>query len=337
MSNFAIVSTGAYLPEKCLTNDDLARTLPNTSDEWIFSHTGIRSRRIVSDDENASTMAVAASRKALERAGVAPEEIGTIILATATPDYGGFPATACVVQKELGAINSAAFDLTAGCSGFVYGLAVANGLGHSDDRPILLIGTEALSRIVDWNDYKTCVLFGDGAGAVVLKPVESDSEKPRGILGSYLRAKGAGTDALFREGGCRLPAEKRRLEEMGDFGQEGWPVIQMNGRAVFQFAVRAIEEVVVEILKKFELTIDDLRYIVPHQANSRIIQSSASRLGIDESRFFTNLERTANTSSASIPIALAEMDQRLLIEPGDLIMTVGFGAGLTYAGNLIRW
>ncbi len=331
MPKLVVAGTGAYLPEKRVTNEDLAQTLGETSDEWIFSHTGIRSRRIAADDEAASDMAYAACRRALEHAEISPEEIGTLILATATPDYGGFPSTACVVQDRLGLVNAAAFDVTAACSGFAYGLALADGLAHRDSRPKLVVGTELLSRITDWSDCKTCVLFGDGAGAVVLTSAPGNG---RGILGSYLGSDGTGTRVIYREGGVR---KSPNLDVDGKIGEMVFPTIQMNGRGVFNFAVKVMEEVITHFLTQFDLEIDDVHYIVPHQANYRIIRKAAARLGIDEKRFFLNLEETANTSSASIPIALSDMNDQGLLKRGDLIMTVGFGAGLTYAGNLLRW
>jgi 3-oxoacyl-[acyl-carrier-protein] synthase III len=338
MPKLAVVSTGAYLPERRVSNDDLAKFLPDTSDEWIYSHTGIRARRVAAEGETASEMATIASRAALKKAGIDAEELGAIVLATGMPDYPGFPSTACLVQEKLGATNAGAFDMTAACSGFSYGLAVADGLGQNEERPILLVGSELMSRMLDWTDCKTCVLFGDGAGAVVLQRTneEINPKRPRGVWGSYLGSKGSGARVLYCEEKDRSAGDHPdgRVAKMNGLGNLA---IRMNGRAVFQFAVRAIEEVICHLLEKYNLKMDDIAYIVPHQANSRIIHKAASRLKIGEDRFFLNLEETANTSSASIPLALAEMDQQNLIARGDMILTVGFGAGLTFGGNLICW
>jgi len=320
----AIAATGSYAPEKRISNDELAQRL-DTSDEWIFSHTGIRYRHMIADDQSNSDMAFAAAKAALDRAEVDPKDLGSIVVATCTPDFGGFPATACIVQDKLGATDVASLDVSAACSGFIYGLHVASGLAVSDPRPQLIIGSEVLTRVVNWEDRNTCVLFGDGAGAVVLK---NDESGERGIIDSHLGADGTGAMYLNLEGGTRAgqPAVT------GDR-----PYLGMDGRSVFNFAVKTIVKVIKHFLEKHNLTPDDVKYIVPHQANYRIIRAAASRQPIPEEKFYLNIEEYANTSAASIPIALDEMNRAELLNPGDLIITVGFGAGLTYGGNLIRW
>lgn len=320
----AIAATGSYVPEKRISNDELAQRL-DTSDEWIFSHTGIRFRHIIADDQSNSDIAYFAAKEALERAGVKPTDLGSIILATCTPDFGGFPATACLVQNMLGATDVASLDVSAACSGFIYGLQVASGLAVGDPRPLLVIGSEVLSRVVDWEDRDTCVLFGDGAGAVVLTV---DPSGERGIIDSLLGADGSGAMYLKLEGGTR--AGQPEL-----IGSRHY--LYMDGRSVFNFAVKTIVKVITHFLEKYNLSADDVKYVVPHQANYRIIRAAASRQPIPEEKFFINIEEYANTSAASIAIALDEMSRDGLLEPGDLIITVGFGAGLTYGGNLIRW
>lgn len=322
----AIRSVGSYLPKKRLSNDDLARTI-DTSDEWIYSHTGIRARRIAADEEATSDLAVAAAREALAAADLAAGSIDLIIVATGTPDFNGFPSTASIVQERLQATNAGAMDLTAACTGFVYGVeTAASFIKAGSARNVLVVGSETLSRIVDWKDRNTCVLFGDGAGAVVMSAEEGSG----GVLRSLLRSEGRGAeDLIIPCGGSRHPFQKgvTRGEEL---------CIQMNGRKVYTFAVRAIGETIEALLGK-ELTLADVAYIVPHQANVRIIEAAAERFAIEPSRFYVDIEEFANTSAASIPIALAEMNRKGLLKRGDLLLTIGFGAGLTYGGNLIRY
>lgn len=315
---------GGYLPPRRVTNEDLSRTL-DTSHEWIVSHTGICARHILADDQAPSSMAEEAARAALARAGVSPADLGLIIVATSTQDFGSFPTTACLLQGRFGAAQAAAFDLMAACTGFVYALEVArsmmmNGLG---ERPALVVGVEAMSRIVDWKDRNTCVLFGDGAGAVVL---ETTADENRGILGSYLRADGTGAEDLWAGGGLRYAPPRSEPR-----------IAHMNGRTVFNFAVRAMAEVVLHLLEQYRLDPNDVRYVVPHQANVRILQAAQKRIPVPPERFFVNIADVANTSAASIPLALAELDRNGRLAPGDLVITTGFGAGLTYGGNAIRW
>ena len=324
-----ILGLGAHIPEKIVTNEELASTV-DTSDEWIRSHTGIGKRHIIAEDKTTSDMAVGASLKAIEKAGIDKDEIGMIILATASGDYSTFPSTACVVQHKLDIKNAAAMDLSAGCTGFVYGLEVARSMILArTQKKVLVIGVEALSRITNWKDRDTCVLFGDGAGAAVLGLNESGDG--RGILDSFLGAEGDGYMHLMRKaGGAMHPFH------VGEYDEEDL-YISMNGRRVYGFAVRVNETIIKTLLKNNDLTVDDLTRIVPHQANLRIIQAAAKRLDIPMEKFFVIMEEYANTSAASIPIALNAMIERGELKKGDLILTAGFGAGLTYGGNLIRW
>lgn len=321
-----IRSTGTHIPERRMPNSELA-TLVDTTEEWIDSHTGIGARHLAADGVLTSDMAVDAARKALAKAGVEPREIDLIVVATATPDYFGFPATACIVQDKLGAYGSAAFDLGAGCTGFIYALDVASSMLEArKGRNALVIGAEALSRIVDWQDRSTCVLFGDGAGAAVISRIE---EAGRGLIASVLGAEGSGAMDLF------LIQEERNatFERAAPLV----PKISMNGKKVYDFAVKTITVLVKRLLHASAYRIEDFKWIVPHQANARIVQAAAKRLGVEESRFYLNMMEYANTSAASIPIALDEMNAKGMLQKGDLIMLVGFGAGLTYGAQAIRW
>lgn len=321
-----IASTGSWLPPRRVTNAELAQQL-DTTDEWIVSHTGIHARHIAAESETTAYAATQAARIALTRAGVSADELGAIILATSTPDYT-IPATACLVHRELKAGRSvAAFDIAAACTGFVYGLTVARGLMQHDPRPVLVIGADLMTRIVDWTDRNICVLFGDGAGAVVLKPGKGDN----GFHDSILRVDSDGFFSLTREGGTRLPfAGHADTPALG-------PFLYMEGKPVFNFAVKAIAEVVTELLDKAGLTLDHVKYIVPHQANLRIIHAAAKRLGTPTDKFFLNIDEVANTSAASIPLALDALVGADRLSSGDWLIFVGFGAGLTYGGTLVRW
>jgi 3-oxoacyl-[acyl-carrier-protein] synthase-3 len=321
-----IRSVGSYLPERIVTNDDLAKTI-DTSDEWIFSHTGIKRRRIAADSEATSDLAYEAAKSALERAALPASEIDLVIVATATPDYNGFPSTACIVQERLGASRAGAMDVVAACTGFIYGIETAsNYIRAGAARNVLVIGSETLSRVIDWTDRNTCVLFGDGAGAALLSAEEGD----RGVQRSLLRSDGSGAEHLWIPGGgSRTPIRDNR-----DPAQEA--NIRMNGRQVYNFAVRVIGETIDSLLGE-EIDLSEIAYIVPHQANVRIMSAAAKRLDIPAEKFYMNIEEYANTSAASIPIALDEMVNRGHLKAGDLIITVGFGGGLTYGGNLIRW
>ncbi len=325
-----IRSIGAYIPEKRIANEEFSKTL-DTSDEWIYSHTGIRFRHIAAEDQATSDLALQASRVALERAGMQPQEIDLILVATATGDFVGFPSTACIVQHGLGASKAAAMDITAGCTGFIYGLETARGfIASGFARNVLVIGAETLSRHVDWTDRNTCVLFGDGAGAVLVSS-RPDGLTGRGILESYIRSDGSGARLLERTaGGSRYPFDPQKTAR-GDL------FLKMDGRQVYNFAVRVIIETIQTLLEREGLNIDQVRYIVPHQANLRIIEASSKRSKIPLDKFYMNIDEYANTSAATIPIALNEMQEKGLLREGDLILTVGFGSGLTYGGNLIRW
>ena len=325
-----IASVGTYVPSRRMTNGELATRL-DTSDEWIYSHTGIRSRYIADDSEAASDLAVHASLQALERAGVTPREIDLVLLATSTPDFLGFPSTAAIVQDRIGARHAGAMDLVAACTGFIYGVETARAYIMSGAaRTVLVIGSEIFSRIVDWTDRSTCVLFGDGAGAVLLQRTNGTSAQSE-VIDSFLRSRGNGAETLLRPvGGSRRPFIP------GETEIESTKVF-MDGRRVYLFAVGAITDVINHLLEQNNMTIDQVDHVVPHQANLRIIEAACKRGEFPPEKFFTNLEKYANTSAASIPIALDEMAETGRLTKGQTVITVGFGAGLTYGGNLIRW
>jgi 3-oxoacyl-[acyl-carrier-protein] synthase-3 len=327
--NAVIRSTGTYVPARRMSNDELPKHL-DTSDEWIVSHTGIRNRHLAADQEATSDLAVEAARKALHRAQMQPAEIDMILVATATPDFVGFPATASIVQDKLGAAESAAMDIVAGCTGFIYGLETARGfIASGYARNVLLIGAEILTRHIDWQDRNTCVLFGDGAGAVVVSAQEGP--QPTGVLATHLRSDGSGARLLERTaGGSRFPFQSGVTAQSDTY-------LKMEGRPVYNFAVRVIVDTIQLLLEKSGLNTDQIKYIVPHQANVRILEAAAKRSRIPIEKFYINIQEFANTSAATIPIALAELQGKHMLEPGDLILTVGFGAGLTYGGNLLRW
>jgi 3-oxoacyl-[acyl-carrier-protein] synthase-3 len=321
-----ITGWGKYLPQRILTNDDLAQRM-ETTDEWIRARTGIAARRIADGRESTAAMATYAARRALGVANLAPLKLDLIIVATATPEYL-FPATACLVQDALGAVRAAAFDLSAGCSGFVYALSVAAQLIQSGgQRNVLVIGAETLSRIIDWSDRNTCVLFGDGAGAVVLQAAEGSG----GVLASVLGADGSGADLLkVPGGGSRHPTSATSY-------QDGEHFIHMDGREVYRFATRIMARASREAMEAAHLTADKVALFIPHQANMRIIESAARELGIPQDHVYVNLERYGNTSAASIPIALCEAVEEGRLQPGDHIVLVGFGAGLTWGATVLRW
>lgn len=325
--NVRIAGTGSALPGKILTNIELEQ-LVDTSDEWITTRTGIKERRIAVEGEYTSTFAAEAGRRALEMAGVHPEEIDLIILGTVTPDFP-FPSTACIVQDLLGATNATAFDLSAACSGFIFGLSIAEKYIRSGAaRKILVIGAEVLSRIVDWKDRNTCVLFGDGAGAVVLEA----SDGGHSLLSTHTFSNGSHWNLLYQPGsGSRNPAtDSRTIDERKIY-------LKMEGNDVFKHAVRSMEEAAVKALDANGLSAADLTLMIPHQANRRIIDATAKRLGLGADRLFTNLEKYGNTSSASIPIALDEVNRQGLLEPGSKLLLVAFGGGFTYGSALINW
>ena len=324
-----ITGVGAYVPSRRMHNDELA-TIVDTSDEWIYSHTGIRFRHIAADDQAASDLAVPAAHQAMERAGVSPEEVDLVLVATSTPDYVGLPSTACVVQEKMDIPRAGAMDLMAACTGFIYGLETArNYIVAGSARTVLLVGTEVYSKIVNWKDRRSCVLFGDGAGAVVVQA--ADDGDPSHILPALLGSRGSGAEALYRShGGTRHPYQP------GTTPEEDLK-LKMDGRRVYNFAVSAVVDTVRELLDRHSLLFEDLAQVVPHQANERIINAAAKRAGWEPERFYVNIAEYANTSAASIPIALNELWEQKGIERGDLILTVGFGSGLTYGGNLLYW
>jgi 3-oxoacyl-[acyl-carrier-protein] synthase-3 len=315
-----------YAPTYRRTNDEIARMV-DTSDEWITTRTGIKERRIAAEHESTATMAIRAAEAALEVANVAPEELDLIIVASATPDHL-FPATACLVQDDLGADQAGAFDLSAACSGFIYGLSLAaQAIQTGAIDKALIIGSETLSRFVDWEDRTTCILFGDGAGAVVL----AGRDERGGVLSCTMRADGSGGDLLsLPAGGSRLPASLKTLAD-------NQHTIKMHGREVFRFATRVMADAARVVVEKAGLTLDDVALVVPHQANSRIIETAARRLKLPHDRVYVNLDRYGNTSSASVPIALCEAVAEGRVQPGDNLVLVGFGAGLTWAAAAVEW
>jgi 3-oxoacyl-[acyl-carrier-protein] synthase-3 len=314
-----ITGTGSYLPVKVLTNQDL-ETMVETSDEWIYTRTGIRERHIAAEDEQASDLALHASRRAISAAGIAAQEIDLIIVATTTPDIV-FPSTACLLQTKLGIRNCAAFDVQAVCSGFVYALAIADQFMRGGQcRHALVVGADVLSRITDWSDRSTCILFGDGAGAVVL----TAGEQP-GILSSHLHADGGYRDALSAPGAMRG----------GKI--EGKPFMQMEGGTVFKFAVNAFEEVAREALAANGLKIENIDWLIPHQANIRIIEATAAKLGLGMDKVVVTVDHHGNTSAASIPLALDEAVRDDRIHDGQHILLEGVGGGFTWGAVLLKW
>lgn len=324
MSGAKILGYGSYYPENIVDNNYLAKIV-DTSDEWITKRTGIRERRI-SSGETVAQMAAKACEEAMRKAKCEPEEIDLIIVATITPD-SVCPSTACIVQDMLGCINATCFDISAACSGFVFSLITANALIKSGEyKKALVIGGEVLSRIMNWQDRNTCVLFGDGTGACVLGLSEEN-----GVLATYTGSDGTlGIKSLTA--GKATPSS----EICNTIDEVKVDHIWMDGRGVFKFSVKMLPKVVSELLEKSGLSIEDIKYIVPHQANLRIVEEAARRLDCPIDKFFMNLEKVGNTSGGSIPIALADMDNRNLLKKGDKIIIVGFGAGLTWGGALIE-
>lgn len=321
-----IIGLGSCLPDKILTNRDLEKIV-DTSNEWIVDRTGIKERRIADDKTATSDIATAAAQRALEDAGISASEIDLIIVATATPDMM-FPSTSCIIQKNIQAVNAAAFDLAAGCSGFVYGLVTgAQFIQSGLYKKVLVIGAETLSKILDWQDRNTCVLFGDGAGAAVLGEVPAGC----GILGIHLGADGSGGDLLkLPAGGSRLPASSATVSKREHF-------VHMNGNEVFKFAIKIMGEAALKALEAAGMGYQDVDYLIPHQANLRIIHSAAKRLKIPLDKVMINVDKYGNTSAASIPIALEEAVDQGIIKNGDNVVLVGFGAGLTWAACVIKW
>lgn len=323
MKNAKIVGVGSALPEKIVTNNELAKTV-DTSDEWIRTRTGIRERRLSDNKTATSDLAIRAAAKALEMAGINGLELDLIIVGTTTPDTL-FPSVACIVQDKLGAEAAAAFDVSAACSGFNYALSTAASfMAGGQYSKTLVIGSDTLAKYLDWSDRSTCVLFGDGAGAVVLE----HADEGEGILSSYLGAEGSGGKYLIMPGGgSRNPKPKNEKERC----------ISMDGKEVFKFAVRALENGLIEAAKLADIDINDIDLIIPHQANERIIDHVVKKLKLPKERFFINLQKYGNTSAASIPIAIDEAYRAGRIKKGDIIAIIGFGAGLTYGSNIIKW
>lgn len=323
-----IRSIGRYLPEHRLTNKDLEKMV-DTSEEWIVSRTGIRERRILDPGLGNSHMAVRAARECLERAGVSAEELDAIIVATVTPDMF-FPSTACLVQKEIGAGNAWGFDLSAGCSGFVFGLSTgAQMIGYGHYKKVMVIGSDVMSSIIDYEDRSTCVLFGDGAGAVLL---ELCPEEGYGILDFIQRIDGTGGDFLhMKAGGSRKPASPETVKNKEHY-------VYQEGRQVFKFAVTEMAEVSARIMERNGLTGEEVKLFIPHQANLRIIDASAKRMRIDPKKVVVNIDKYANTTAGTIPLCLYEAvneDKRL--DKGDYFVVSAFGAGFTWGSVLVRW
>jgi len=327
MNRAKILGTGAAVPKKLLTNADLEKIV-ETSDQWITERTGIKERHIVSEGEKFSDLCTKAAEIALKRAHVKPEELDMILVGTISGDMV-FPATSCFVQKNLGATRAAASDVGAACVGFLYGLHLADGLIQSDKAGnVLVIGGEILSRYVDWTDRSTCVLFGDGAGAVVLQATKGD----HGILGSRMKSNGNYADFICMPGGgSNFPAsDPRNIEQK-------LPYIRMKGNETFKVAVKAMADVTADLLAEQGFTNEDIQLFIPHQANERIIDAVASRLKFPAERVYKNVERYGNTSAASIPIALDECVQAERVKTGDLVLLTAFGAGLVWGSVLLRW
>jgi 3-oxoacyl-[acyl-carrier-protein] synthase-3 len=318
-----VLGCGSYLPQRTLTNDDLARTV-DTSDEWIVQRTGIRERHVAAEGEMTSDLGVAAARAALGAAGLDAQDIDLVICATSTPD-NTFPATAVAIQAALGIHHGAAFDLQAVCSGFVYAIATADGLLKSGvHKRALVIGAETFSRILDWTDRGTCVLFGDGAGAIVMEAQQQEgTREDRGVLTAHLRSDGRHKNKLYVDGGP---------SSTGTVGH-----LRMEGKEVFKFAVGAITDVIKDVFRDTGYTAADLDWFVPHQANKRIIDGSAHKLGIAPEKVVTTVDRHGNTSAASIPLALDVAIKDGRIKRGDLVLLEAMGGGFTWGAALVRW
>jgi 3-oxoacyl-[acyl-carrier-protein] synthase-3 len=321
-----ITGTGSYVPEKVLTNKDLEKFI-DTNDEWIRTRTGICERHIAADNENTSDLATKAAERALEMAGVDAKDIELIVVGTITGDYP-WPATACVVQSNLGAVNAGAFDVSAACSGFLYALSCAvDRIEAGRCKKALVIGAEILTRIIDWDDRNTCVLFGDAAGAVVVEAGEGD----RGILSTHLHADGTQLELLYQPGfGTKIVPNAESLQNKDYF-------LKMQGNEVFKVAVRSMADVARIALEANNMTVADVDLFIPHQANIRILEATAKRIGLRDDQVYINVDRFGNTSGATIPLALDEANRAGLIKEGDLLLFDAFGGGFTWASVLLRW
>ncbi|MGN0854014.1 MAG: beta-ketoacyl-ACP synthase III [Kiritimatiellia bacterium] len=332
MQRVKIAGTGSYLPARIVTNDEIARRL-DTSDEWIFTHSGIHARHWAAPEETSSTMGAEAARRALAAANVPPEEIGLIVCATSSPDYGTYPANACLIQAALGCVNAGCFDVSAACSGFLYALETARDwmLAHPGMKA-LAIGCEVLTRSVDWNDRSISILFGDGAGAVVLAMADCPAD-----VGEYLSVHGAdgtGSQAITHDGGYRKPMPEVPVGEVAM-----WPVtyMTMNGRAVFNFAVRKLSEIVDTLTARAGIAPDDLTRIYAHQANARILEAVAKRVDLPLEKFFMSIAETGNMSTASVPYIIDKAVCAGELKEGDRVLLSAFGSGLTWGGALTVW
>jgi 3-oxoacyl-[acyl-carrier-protein] synthase-3 len=324
--NVGITGTGSYLPEKILTNADLEKMV-DTSDEWITSRTGIKERHMTDENTLTSDLAAEAGKRALEAAGLTPEDVDLIIVATCTPNMI-LPSTACITQNKLGCKNAAAFDINAGCTGFVYGISLAGEMVATGAyNTILVIGAESLTKLVDWQDRNTCVLFGDGAGAAVVQHVGEDS----GFLGHSLGSDGSGAEFIeLPAGAVRMPTTQETLDTRMHY-------IKMKGNDVFKFAVSIFDKISKTTLDKIGMTYEDIDLIIPHQANNRILEAAGRRMKVSEDKIYSNLARFGNTSAASVPIALDEAVKAGRVKKGDVLLLVAFGAGLTYGSIVMKW
>jgi 3-oxoacyl-[acyl-carrier-protein] synthase-3 len=330
MKRGRIIGTGRSVPARILTNKDLEEFV-DTTDEWIFTRTGIRERRVAGPDESLSTFALPAAQAALDMAGVAGKDVDLVICATVTPDTP-FPATANLIQDRIGAARAASFDLSAGCTGFVYALGVAQRFIESGaSKNALVIGGEVLTKIMDWTDRTTCVLFGDGAGAVLVQAHDDDTEDGRGVIGSALHSDGSLGDLIcIPGGGSKMPISPEVFDARLAY-------IKMKGNETFKIAVRSLVEVSDEALTQCGLGHQDVAWFIPHQANQRIIDAVGQRLEVRDGHTYVNIDRYGNTSAASIPIALDELNRDGKIQEGDVLLFSAFGAGLTWGANVVRW
>lgn len=321
-----VVGTGSAVPDRVLANHDLEKMV-DTTDEWITTRTGIKERRIASPDDFTSTLATRAALNALDMAGVSPADLDMIIVATVTPDYP-FPSTASLLQNNLKAVNAVAFDISAACSGFVFALSIVDKFIRSGAaKNVLVVGAEVLSRIVDWSDRNSCLLFGDGAGAVILQADKGSS----GIMDTFMMSDGSNWELLYQPApGNRNPASYQVVDERLAF-------IRMQGNEVFKLAVRAMEDAALKVLAAGGMTSADLDLFIPHQANRRIIDAIGKRLGVPDEKVYVNIERFGNTSSASIPIALDEANRKGLLKPGNILLMDAFGGGMAWGAVTVRW